>query len=1775
MFTNLLALAGNKLSHPTSRNAQLIALMDDASSIASHNSQGAGLFGAPKRGPGRPRKISAEAPLEQDDKRLSEEVDFRQNEFGLVSLPAQNNPEHDVAEPLKWGDSTAVHRTERMMAKAGQYIDKKCGASFDWKVVDPATVNSTPALFASGPAFMMAFEFGVFQAVSAPRPRHYVDHQLVLGDLAFLVSAVNNEAHIAGAEFPTHYVDMQLVGHKGFSRMTHSADHEWMLHSTKIDNEEPVDHKTLERLSMFVHFVPVSFTVEYGRNKRKVMQTIFQIAQVLPLPGVDVLRCFEALVYRERPVLDITKECRVIWSRLSDHVLPRHERCMGPRPTDKEDGFVRRCFSELTVKANIIEQLERKWNALPPVCQRVVDVEVHGVPESGRFRWKSMDERVDGELVSIPPTLESSDFSEKERNFLQTFYCEQKRRAAWRMKVQHCVERRRETVKTAFPFIPRTWVYDCSLQQGIFDESGMHTYPQQHDEADLRLGHFEGCATVQLQKHCQKRLFDDKSLTREEFGILPFPDALSCHLHNTLTWMHQRIMLNDDEKDIALWTEEDIQSSYYSVALTDDGSGMVLPQQLTIPEPRMLAMLNHHSVRAYEKLRNLLVSSDFSEPAQTVQHVRNMSKWFSQIHPINVLTRMLTILPTFTGALGIRDTVHVLELCERQNEDDTQFLCKLLYDAHKKMSRDTGVLMQTSSSEMRALFVHQANKLGTARDIRPFNVHMIMELIFSQIGQYMGHNPNWTNMGWTNWVSDAGGRWPQERRSAQNTATFDCMWVKKANAAGIDSVVCAAWDCMCDLVSELVSIEKERNLHLKMVQCRRMTPAFARGLGKLEKSRTVTRQGDSKMIVQPPSAELLGVPLRATDIRDVQCEMMKALCDLNDRDKSSVNEVLGTTNLNSIGQRVATITVNLHIGRPIVYAHNMQVHCRTCVSEYKTLLQVMWMLPTAPPAARRMTLKRGRDEYDREPTSMQTEPRALHNDESSREMVGVLHLTSFLAGHIIAFSNLLGGIQYNIGHMHSIVKDFVLEIVTFKTAGFWAPGITSEHFSRTARCSVARKNYEATMYRLMQNLQRNKAVRHALVKSMATMQHNLLETYLMFDAMFQIMKQVIGRHTLVLMYVVGDMLEVPCVPFEWLLKWTQQANMDALLQRSAADRCLEEVVTAVPGQPSRIYVKAVQDNAAALCDAANVNVLRKWLYDCRFQNCFTGHTKTSHRYVMVSSPRNAMDENVVSEATRLDMEDDEDADRIRKHAFRVSFSGSIHDPKSKCMDMIAHNIKPYMQQHLTAFNFDSGELATELVKGALMDVESRTQNFSNFLFGCAGEGSVHFIRQFSSTQMLAPFGKHFSRQRMEDHHVAKLTHTHEYMPAENRSLTQASLSFNPMVLILFRSLIATSLRDISFPSGLPREVAWNYIPSTDELDADISELHIDHACRILMRELCHDIPRCALAPHGNHVNVRCIDRTTNHILAVPVQHNDSVSAHFFHRTRQQRTSNGTDLMSAAFPGVCPWLEDGMHCPQLLNMLYGHFWKALSNEKSPLTVMNLLPAFMPAQLPHIDYDLVVDQHYAVLQTGLNENQDDFALLVGYICRKNNKTVLHVGSFVNTGAFETVLESMQQQNCICLPTIHRPGALFKNGQGQYGIFKYIEKEASCYDWQTQKYNGIVKKRDQLCDAQLHPLEALHACLPILAPILVDKHIFKLCNPSLSNQIPNITGGAIKCYLWFPECADLVYENRVTVLVDVSKDHRTLCTVNLQGILNEGEEPTDNCIIHELMPVVQPTT
>ena len=105
----------------------------------------------------------------------------------------------------------------------------------------------------------------------------------------------------------------------------------------------------------------------------------------------------------------------------------------------------------------------------------------------------------------------------------------------------------------------------------------MHAYPQQHDEADLRLGHFEGCATVQLQQHCQKRLFDDKSLTREEFGIFPFPNALSCHLHNTLTWMHQRIMLNNDEKDVALWTQEDIQPSYYNSAMGDDGSDIVLP----------------------------------------------------------------------------------------------------------------------------------------------------------------------------------------------------------------------------------------------------------------------------------------------------------------------------------------------------------------------------------------------------------------------------------------------------------------------------------------------------------------------------------------------------------------------------------------------------------------------------------------------------------------------------------------------------------------------------------------------------------------------------------------------------------------------------------------------------------------------------------------------------------------------------------------------------------------------------------------------------------------------------------------------------------------------------------------------------------------------------------------------------------------------------------------------------------------------------------------------
>ena len=71
--------------------------------------------------------------------------------------------------------------------------------------------------------------------------------------------------------------------------------------------------------------------------------------------------------------------------------------------------------------------------------------------------------------------------------------------------------------------------------------------------------------------------------------------------------------------------------------------------------------------------------------------------------------------------------------------------------------------------------------------------------------------------------------------------------------------------------------------------------------------------------------------------------------------------------------------------------------------------------------------------------------------------------------------------------------------------------------------------------------------------------------------------------------------------------------------------------------------------------------------------------------------------------------------------------------------------------------------------------------------------------------------------------------------------------------------------------------------------------------------------------------------------------------------------------------------------------------------------------------------------------------------------------HVGSFVSTGAFEAVLESMQQENCICLPTIHRPGALFKDGQGQYGIFKYIDKEAATTgklfdNHRSEKYHRI---------------------------------------------------------------------------------------------------------------------
>lgn len=1738
------------------------AEMDDehstATSVASQSRRGPG---RPRKtnsvtGPGRPRKAD-ETPREEDDPRPAPDADYTRDEFGQVLLPPQVNPEQDVAEPMRWGESQPVSFAEAMLRKASAYKGLQCGISKDWKIVDPSTVNSLPHLFASGPAFTLVFEYGSHQRVTVPKPvRDYVDCAWILGDLAFLVSAVNNEASLDGAEFPTNYVDMDLLGNKGSARVTFTPDNEWCVHSECIDNNVPVDNKALNRLSMFVHFVPVRYTVKYGTNEQKTLQTIFQVAQVIPLPGVDVLKCIETMVNRDRGVCrDIAADLRNAWTKVLKYMLPLHEQQQQHmrRPADKEDGFVKRCFSELTVKANIIEQLERKWNSSTTSSkQRVADVDVLGVPDPGRFRWESLNEERNGELVCIDPALEPSDLTTSERNFLTTFHHEMKQRVAWRLRVDDCEKRKRHSVKSNFPFIPRTWSYNRDVHEGVV---GQGVLGQSHSIADARLGHFEGCVAVQLLADCQQVLFaQNKAVMREEFGIFAYPSALTIVVDNTLMWMQQRILMPDGDDDNAVWTDDDLQTSYYGL---DAPAGHSLDmRRCTVPEPGMMRSYEEHRLRLFEVMCETILKDTGREASAVARSIRDLTRWNMQVHPTNVVLRYQAFLHQFTDALGILDTLQVLEMCERE-DNDRQLLCRLVQNTLLQDVSSPDTPIANSPQYMRAVFMQEANRLAELRDIRSFNLHMLIAIIFSMVGQYMAHNPNWTNIGWAIWVADAGAQWPQERRTANNAPPFQCVWVKKMNSAGIDSVVCAAWDAMCDLVLQMLNLGKARHVHLKFVQCRRCTPAYIRKMGKIEKHSTTTRTGDTKLVVQPPPAELIGVPLRATDMRECQCDMLKALNDANDRDKSSENEILGSTNLNDKGQRVREVSTNLGIGRPITYAHNLQVHCRTCAAEYKTLLQVLWTVPTAPPTKRYN--KRKADKFDRESNMMSTEPENISSSDLNTKMVATLCIVPFLAGHVLGMVNLLGGVKYRVGLMQSIVKDFLFDRLHFETAVFWGPNISTESFSRTARCGIARAIFECTIYRFMQNLHRHNDVKGALVSTIATHAFSSCETYNIFDAGFQILKQIFSRHTLVVNTVLAELFEVPCVPFDWLMSWSRGDKVD---ERSS----LRELPHSVAGAPARLYVQARdEDDAEAKLSAEHVNAVRAWLYKCFNENCWMRTRGGRHGMIvpMVTSPRNSENEGLLSEADRIQLQEDVDTqEQTGRHSLRVAFSGHPSDVRSKALDMIAYNLKPFLEKHMNAFNLDSGEVMLELIKGALLQMVNRDERLGCFLFGTDDAHSVHFLRLFASSAMLDTFGCHFKTQRSDDNIMATLTTSTTFSVQEKTACNVAALGVNPMMLIFFRSLTEHVYKAlIDTDCTLTTHTPWNYFP--DRSKTPISELHVDLVCQKICTEVFRDVARGALAPSGTTVQLACVGPQHMQLRSSRVLGNDLTENHFFRRFRT-KISTQVPIAQSPLKHLCPWVEDGLHCTHLVNMLHCYYTKIIQ----AVQVRDVLASCAPSLFPELTYDLLYGKHYTVLQTGLRSDESDFDLSIGYICMELLRTTVSIGSEMKQGSYTEIMTYLRAKGVLVIPTIDRPSALVKDGSGRHALLHYSKNDASCFDWRRGCYHATRKNSTGLQQTQLSVMETLDTCLEVAAELLVDLEVFKTANPDLSQQLPPLNGRwAIQVKLWYPEDKDQFYDNRIVALVDVVGDSTRVCTVPLRGVLDDGEEPSETRILRNL--------
>jgi hypothetical protein len=1393
--------------------------------------------------------------------------------------------------------------------------------------------------------------------------------------------------------------------------------------------------------------------------------------------------------------------------------------------------------------------------------------------------WATGGRHNDGNKLVLDLRFDDSATTLCEQTFEELYLHKQRCIGEWMTSFEGIVESAKRNYKNQLPNIPRQCIYDRGVSDNAEGQSDIENLENNmHDRQFMRHGHVEGAACMKLRIMAFETT-NGCIPVYEDYSPIDLPEILGQLLVRMVySTSHDECMntkllpakylrpidsiLNLKNKatrytvPVPLCCEE-IRGQHMRILVEKDTE---LRSGMTANELRCCAMdimkgwytLSKHSVDTAMQYSKRYGSRSMDDVADVAQFAAINSLFQDSCYDeVFNLKRIL---------LRVKNDIDFRHLRVRKLNDALRCL-------------------PGGSMYCRALMVDQLLQLDGVIHFKPLNLMAFWELLISRTGSFFVHGPNWTSLCMVMWMSDANGLWQQKKRlSPQVTVTGH--WMKKAQGAGIDTTICETYNSMAKQFEHMASLIRQ-DWSLQIQQTRRFTAGAIRNMGRIK----VQHENNGEpMKVNLNDIDKVGAFIKCTDIRDASLLTLEALCETIDRDKSSLTETLETTDQSESGRKAQKL-VSLHLGRPVLIAHNQQFQKQDEVNAYNTLRPVVFWCPTAPCRTNEKTV----DSKDYLCDAFKGESAALICSDDNYAMSGTLFLMPYITGTVLGMSSLLGTSQFKIGVMQQQLNTYLGLLMSRSLSFLREPTLDDNLCDRKHRGMIARANVESSMYRLMAicMMPDTKTLQDALNETTNSLQHSVLETHLCIDAMMQTIRQTFDISFVSIMALMINILEIPCLPWDWLHRQIKERNtLEKLLATSLRS---EKRRTAVSG-PWDLILARDDTDLRAVEDAKHITAMRNFIQIAMDTNMYVG--KANNRVCPYwTSPGTATGEPLHTRARAENgvvSAEGGGGQLIRKSCLRTSYTTDTRwSQRRTCVSALVPLVQAQAGEMLSSFNMDKA-YHEELLLGAL---EALTMNkkaeFGDFLFDgdTRWNSAAHFFSLFITLeeQRLGPCALDPKRSSPSDYVNMSMLHTSRFGDGANAQGTSTEnkvvleLGFNSVACVVMGSIYASALKP---STGQP----WAYFPQPDW---GIGYGIVDKVLQVVVPSVLTSLPRGVLYPLGNELTVKGVG-SNGPLIQMNVQHTDKINAQYLSRFRRIKDSSksASDCkQECPLPYVCPWWEDGLHCAGLVNIWESAFTSCFEQlsiarqTKRPVnrpTAKQLIGSIPTHRLPAFTYDFLYDQPYVLMRCGhfaynnesdLDEAECDIEDIMArqletprigsIVVGTDDMVQVRVDSLniMRSMPFETLMGFLKENMLVSIPTILRPGAMLRSGDGRYGLLRYNVARRTCLDveqvcYHCSYYNYSTK---EFKNETVEAFEALETSVVCRQLIFLNIDVLLRCNESLSKYIL-FSDRVMRAQTWFPENESEFFPSRANCLVHVVNSQSPLkITITLDGIID----------------------